>query len=95
MHDNFISTFYMICCKQDHASCYYTNGVGCVNIPFKQAKYIKLQKITLYHGNKFIKNLLPAFILFQKQARKYIRWVLKQRTVKVFLQRQLTGPQRI
>ena len=95
MNTNIASTFYMICCKQDHASCYYTNGVGCIHIPFKNAKSVELQKITFYGNNKFTRNLFPFFLKFQKHIHRYIRWIIKQRSVKVFLQRQLIGVQRI
>ncbi len=85
------TSFYMIHCRRYNTSCYYTNGVGCINIPFQHAESIELQKITLYNKKKYIHNFFPVFVKFQIRVRTYVRWVKKQRAVKTFLKRELTG----
>ncbi len=95
MQDHYTSTFYMIHCKQSEASCYYTIGVGCMNIPFHTAEYVELQKITLFNRKKYIHNFFPVFVRFQRKVLKYVQWLRRQRNVKIFLQRQLTGTQRL
>ncbi len=87
-HEN---AFYMIHCKRTDASCYYTTGIGCLNIPFQHATQIELQKITMYNTKKVVHNFFPVFIKFQSRVREHVRWIKKQRSIRVFLQRELIG----
>lgn len=66
-----------------------------MNIPFYTAEYVELQKITLFNRKKYIHNFFPVFVRFQKKVRKYVQWLRCQRNVKTFLERQLTGTQRL
>ena len=81
----------MIHCRRNNTSCYYTNGVGCVNIPFQYAERIEIQKITIYGNKKYTHNFLPVLLKFQKRLRSYIRWLGYQRCVKAILKRELIG----
>jgi hypothetical protein len=83
--------FYMIHCRGSTSSCYYANGIGCVNIPFHLAERVDLQKITLHNRKKYIHNLFPVFVRFQKRVRSYVRWLRRQRSVRAMLQRELIG----
>ena len=66
----------------------YYSRVKAYNIPFHTFEHIEIQKITIYRGNKFVYNLLPIFIKFQKMLKKRFLWF---KNPKNLLQRELTG----
>jgi hypothetical protein len=70
---------------------YYTKGIHLCNIPLHDFTSIQLQILTIYRGNKFTHDLMPAFIQFQKIFRRRYKWIHNPRWI---LQRQLTGQPR-
>jgi hypothetical protein len=77
--------------EKNSGCAYYTKGIHLCNIPLHEFTHIQLQKITLYRGDQFIYDLLPAFIKFQQLYRRRYKWIHNPRWI---LQRQLTGQPR-
>jgi hypothetical protein len=77
--------------EKNSGCAYYTKGIHLCNIPLHEFTRIQLQKITLYRGDQFIYDLLPAFVKFQQLYRRRYKWIHNPRWI---LQRQLTGQPR-